>query len=139
MYTRPLLANCGSNARPQNPRSSNVFTLALRSMNGVDSNCPFLITRTTPFFCHTNRRPSGAKAMPTRVYGGTVAILSVANPESLKVSAAAAPWKDRRPAITPITATRYLNFRRQGMGDSPRQRMGSARRTTAGEQRGYRL
>ena len=102
MYTRPLLANCGSNARPQNPRSSNVFTLALRSMNGVGSSCPFLITRTMPFFCHTNRRPSGAKAMPTRVYGGTVATLSVANPESEKVSAAAGPWNESRPAITPI-------------------------------------
>ena len=86
---RPLLANCGSNARPQNPRSSNVLTLALRSMNGVGSSCPFLITRTTPFFCQTNMRPSGANAMPTRVNGERVAILSVANPESLKVSAAA--------------------------------------------------
>ena len=65
--------------------------LALRSMNGVGSNCPFLITQTIPFFCHTKRRPSGAKAMQTSVKGGTLAILSVANPEPLEVSAAAGP------------------------------------------------
>ncbi len=53
------------------PRSSNVLTLALRSMNGVDSSTPFLMIRTTPFFCQTNRRPSGAHAMPTSEYGAT--------------------------------------------------------------------
>ena len=66
-----------------------MFTLALRSMNGVGSSSPFLMMRTTPFFCHTNMRPSGANARPTSVNGGTVATLSVANPESVKVSAAA--------------------------------------------------
>ena len=66
-------------------------------MNGVGSSSPFLITRTTPFFCQTNRRPSGAKARPTSVYGGTVATVSVANPESVKVSAAAGPSDDENP------------------------------------------
>ena len=45
--------------------------------------------RTTPFFCHTNMRPSGAKAKPTSVNGGTVATVSVANPDAVNVSAAA--------------------------------------------------
>ena len=48
--------------------------------------------------------------MPTRVNGGTVATLSVANPESEKVSAAAGSWTgSRTAAITPTTASRYLD------------------------------
>ena len=81
----------GSKARPQKPRSSKVLTLALRSMNGVGSSTPFLITRTTPFFCQTNRRPSGANAMPTSVNGARVATTSAEKSGSANVSA----WASR--------------------------------------------
>jgi hypothetical protein len=66
------------------------------------------MTRTMPFFCHTNRRSSGAKAMPTRVKGGRVAIRSVANPDPEKVSAAAGCWNDTRPATTATATTKRL-------------------------------
>src|SRR4030095_727841 len=91
MYTYPLFAKSGWKARPQNPRSSNVLTFALRSMKGVGRSTPCLMTLTTPFFCHTNRRPSGAHASPTTVKGGKVATTSDTNPGSLKVWAAPSP------------------------------------------------
>ena len=84
---KPFEEKFGSNARPHIPLSSKVFTFALRSMNGVGSMTPFLMIRTTPFFCQTKSRPSGANARPTSVNGGTVATTSVAKPGSANVSA----------------------------------------------------
>jgi hypothetical protein len=90
---------------PQKPRSSNVFTFALRSMNGVGSSWPFLITRMTPFFSQMNSRPSGAHAIPTSEYGGKLAIVSVAKPLSLNVSATARSWNENAPARASASAS----------------------------------
>ena len=59
-------------------------------MNGVGSSTPCLITRTMPFFCQTNRRPSGAHAMPTTVYGAKVASTSEVKLGAAKVGPEAA-------------------------------------------------
>jgi hypothetical protein len=52
--------------------------------------------RTTPFFCQTNRRPSGAKAIPTGVNCGSVATTCVVNPGAENVSADAGFSRDPR-------------------------------------------
>ena len=76
-------------------------------MNGVGSSCPFLMMRMTPFFCHTNMRPSGANAMPTSEYGRHVATVSVVNAGSVKSSAdARCGCRTSRAATTTNTMNR---------------------------------
>src|SRR5262245_4566371 len=78
-----LAEKFGSKANPHMPLSLNVFTLALKSKNGVESKAPFLNTFTTPFFCQMNMRPSGAQATPTGPKVGRVVTNSDTKPASL--------------------------------------------------------
>ena len=60
---------------PSRPRSPDEFTL--RSGTACDSSAPFLMTRSAPPCCETNRRPSGAKAIA----------VGLASPVATRVSA----------------------------------------------------
>jgi hypothetical protein len=124
---KPLVAKFGSNARPQNPRSSKVFTLDEMSRNGVGSTLPFLMMRMTPFFCHTKMRPSGANAIPTSENGLNVATVSVVNAGSVKSSAdARCGCMTSRAATTTNTMNRLsyaMNLPRSAdCASSPRSR-----------------